>query len=199
VDPPAAELDEHDDVERPEPGRLHGEEVARDDALRLGPEELGPDGAGPPGRGTEPGGPEQGPDRRRSHPDAELAQLALDSDAAPAGVLPGQPEDERTKLRIDRRPVRAARPAVGPLPADELAMPAQERRRGDEKGDPTVPRDRPARRGEEDPVDGPELGWARGPLQHPELVAQDQDLEVLGAVVSTAPAGADDVGGRGCG
>ena len=32
-------------------------------------------------------------------------------------------------------------------------------------------------------VDGPELGWARGPLQHPELMAEDEDLEVLGSVV----------------
>ena len=49
VDPPAAELDEHEAVERPEPGGLDREEVTGDDALRLGPEELGPlrRGAGP--------------------------------------------------------------------------------------------------------------------------------------------------------
>ena len=55
-------------------------------------------------------------------------------------------------------------------------------------------------RREQDPVDGPELGSAGVPLQHPELVAEDEDLEVLGAVVpvrSTTPdeqtdEGADD-------
>jgi hypothetical protein len=76
-------------------------------------------------------------------------------------------------------------------------MPAQERRRGDEEGDPAVTRDRPARRREEDPVDGPEFGSARRPLQHPELVAQDQDLEVLGAVVMARLSSADDAGDEG--
>src|SRR5664280_2710629 len=95
VDPPAAELDEHEDVERPEPGGLYREEVAGDDAIRLRPEELGPRWARAPRCRTEPGGPEQGADRRRSNPDPELAQLALDPHAAPAGVLPGRPQDER--------------------------------------------------------------------------------------------------------
>jgi len=40
VDPPAAELDEREDIERPEPGGLDGEEVAGDDPARLGPQEL---------------------------------------------------------------------------------------------------------------------------------------------------------------
>src|SRR5665811_780257 len=33
-------------------------------------------------------------------------------------------------------------------------------------------------------VDGPELAWARRPLQHPELMAENEDLEVPGSVVS---------------
>ena len=36
---------------------------------------------------------------------------------------------------------------------------------------------------DQDPVDSPELRSGRRPLQHPELMAQDEDLEVLGAVV----------------
>jgi hypothetical protein len=82
----------------------------------------------------------------------------------------------------------------------KLAVPAEERRRRDKEGDPAVTRDRSARRREQDPVDGPELRPARRPLQHPELMAQDEDLEVLGTVVpvrSTTPdeqtdEGADD-------
>ena len=58
-------------------------------------------------------------------------------------------------------------------------------RRGDEEGDPAVTRDNPARRREEDPVDGPKLERARRPLQHPELMAEDEDLEILGSVGST--------------
>jgi hypothetical protein len=48
-------------------------------------------------------------------------------------------------------------------------------------------------------VDGPELGWARRPLQHPELMAEDEDLEVLGAVVSALLATADEETDEGAG
>src|ERR1035437_1838580 len=89
VDPPAAELDEHEDVQRPEPGGLDGEEVAGDDAIRLRPEELGPRWARAPRCRTEPGGPEQGADRRRSNPDPELAELALDPHAPRGDRKPG--------------------------------------------------------------------------------------------------------------
>ena len=107
MDPPAAELDEREDVERAEPGGLDAEEVAGDDAIGLGPEELGPGRARAPWGGTESGRPEQGADRRRSDAEAELAKLTLDPDAAPAGVLPGEAEDERTDFRVDgRRPGR---------------------------------------------------------------------------------------------
>ena len=71
-------------------------------------------------------------------------------------------------------------------------MPPEEGRRGDEEGDPAVTRDDPTRRREEDPVDGPELGWARRPLQHPELMAENEDLEVLGSVGSTRLSSADE-------
>jgi len=71
-------------------------------------------------------------------------------------------------------------------------MPTEEGRRGDEEGDPGVTRDDPTRRREEDPVDGPEPGRARPPLQHPELMAEDDDLEVLGAVISITLAANDE-------
>jgi hypothetical protein len=109
VDPPAAELNDHEDVERLETGRLHAEEVAGDDAVRLGSQELAPGRSGPSRGRTEPRSPQQGADRRRPDADPELAKLALDPDTAPAGALPGQPEDERTDLRIDRRPAQADR------------------------------------------------------------------------------------------
>src|SRR5450759_653662 len=41
-------------------------------------------------------------------------------------------------------------------------------------------------------VDGPELAWARRPLQHPELMAENEDLEVLGSVDSTSPSSPDE-------
>jgi len=71
-------------------------------------------------------------------------------------------------------------------------MPTEEGRGGDEEGDPALTRDDPTRRREEDPVDGPELEWARRPLQHPELMAENEDLEVLGSVGSTRLSSADE-------
>jgi hypothetical protein len=71
-------------------------------------------------------------------------------------------------------------------------MPREEGRRGDHEGDPAVTRDDPTRCREEDPVDGPELEWARRPLQHPELMAEDEDLEVLESVGSTRLSSADE-------
>ena len=41
-------------------------------------------------------------------------------------------------------------------------------------------------------VDGPELAWARRPLQHPELTAENEDLEVVGSVASTRLSSADE-------
>ena len=158
MDPPAPELDEHQDIQCSEPSGLDGEEVAGDDAIGLGPEELGPGRAGPSWGGTESGRPEQGADRRRSDAEAELAQLTLDPHAAPAGVLPGQPEDERTDFRIDRWPSRAPAPTVGPLPPHELAVPPKEGRRGDKEGDPAVTRQDATRRREQDTVDLRSLG-----------------------------------------
>ena len=87
LDPPAPELDEHEDVEGAEPGGLDGAEVTGDDAICLGSEELGPGWATAPRGGTESGGPEQGPDRRRAHPEAELPAR---SGRSPNGGSPGR-------------------------------------------------------------------------------------------------------------
>ena len=71
-------------------------------------------------------------------------------------------------------------------------MPPEEDRRGNEEGDPALRWDDPAYRGEEDPVDRPQPGRARRPLQHPELMAEDEDLEVLASVVLALLATADE-------
>ncbi len=151
-------MNEHKDIERPEPGGLDGEEVAGDDAIRLRAEELGPSWAGPSWGRPRSGSSEQGPDRRCADANPELPKLPSDPDTAPPGVLPGEPEDERTDRRIDRWPAWPTGAVVGPFPLHELAVPAEEGRRGDEEGDPAVTRDNPARGREQDPVDGPEPG-----------------------------------------
>ena len=62
-------------------------------------------------------------------------------------------------------------------------MPPQGRRWGDDEGGPAVPRDRSARRREEHPVDHPQLRWTARPPQDPELMAEDEDLEILRTIV----------------
>src|SRR5674476_914223 len=71
-------------------------------------------------------------------------------------------------------------------------MPTQQRRRSDEEGDPAVTRQDATRRREQDPVEGPKLRSARRPLQHPELVAEDEDLEVLRVLVALTEISDDD-------
>jgi hypothetical protein len=66
-------------------------------------------------------------------------------------------------------------------------MPPEEGRRGDEEGDPALTRDDPTRSCEEDPIDDMELRSARRPLQHPKLMAEDEDLaSVALALLATA-------------
>lgn len=62
-------------------------------------------------------------------------------------------------------------------------MPPEKRRRGDADGGPAVPWDRSACHREEHPVNGPELRRTAGPLEDPELMAENEDLEILRAMV----------------
>ena len=71
-------------------------------------------------------------------------------------------------------------------------MPPQEGRRSDGEGDPAVARDQAAGRREEDAIPDPEPRRTARPLEDPELMAQDEDLEVLGSVSSAALATGDD-------
>jgi hypothetical protein len=125
VNPPAREFDEQQDIERPEPGCLDGEEVARDDPCCLTPEELGPARSAPPRGGTESHRPEQRADRRGRYSDPELGELALYTHTTPAWVLSRDPENEITDLGIDRRPSRPTGLAVLPLLSHEFPVPAE--------------------------------------------------------------------------
>jgi hypothetical protein len=87
-DPPGAELDEEQHVQGLEPDRLHREEVAGHDPRGLGFEELRPARCAASRRRTEAVASQQRPDGGGTHPDAELAQLPADPNAAPPGILP---------------------------------------------------------------------------------------------------------------
>jgi hypothetical protein len=78
-------------------------------------------------------------------------------------------------------------------------MPTEERCRSDEEGDPALTRDDPTRRCEEDPIDDMELQSARRPLQHPKLMAENEDLKVLASVVLALLASANEETDKGSG
>jgi hypothetical protein len=87
--------DEEQGVEAAQEHALNGEEVARDDARRLRPEELAPVGPLAPRRRIEPRSGEQAADAGRRDLEAELGQLATDpcpnagSPARTAAQAPG--------------------------------------------------------------------------------------------------------------
>jgi hypothetical protein len=64
-------------------------------------------------------------------------------------------------------------------------VPAEKRRRGDQKAGPSGTRDRPTGRGEQNPIDDSELRRAGLAPEHTEHVAKDEDLEILGTIVVT--------------
>ena len=119
-------------------------------------------------------------DRRGAHPNTQLAQLSLDADASPPRVLPRQAHDQFDDLGVDRRSSLLPTPSVDPLSARQVAVPAKERLRTDNERRPSVSGKGPARRGEEHPVERCELHAAGLTTQNPQLMPQDQDLEVKG-------------------
>jgi hypothetical protein len=127
VDPPRADLDEEQHVERSQERRLHGEEVTGNDTLCLSPEELRPSRSVPSGSRSESMTAEQRADARGPDPDPERAELTLDPHASPPGVLPGQAKDQLTNLGGKRWASDALGPK-GPLSPDQVPMPAKKRR-----------------------------------------------------------------------
>ena len=77
------------------------------------------------GAGRYPQPLQHPPHRRRTDPVAEAEQLALDPLVAPALVLPRHLLDQHRDPGVSRRASSAA--GIGPLPADQLPVPAQQR------------------------------------------------------------------------
>ena len=122
-------------------------------------------------------------DRGRRDPNPEVLQFALDALVAPGGVLSGQADDQLLGLLVQRWPARPA-VRVGPGAGDQPPVPAQQCLRLHEEARPAGPGQDAADRGEQRPVGGlqPE-SWDLA-AQDGELVAEHQDLKVLGGVTA---------------
>src|SRR5438094_615064 len=101
----------------------------------------------------------------------------------PVGILTSQPSDQCPNVAPGRWSAgTAARGPGGPAAADDVAVPAHDRVRGNQQPQSLAPRFRyDAEQGsEQSPVRPVQLRPPRLPaLQHGELVAQDQDLRGL--------------------
>ena len=109
VDAAAAELDEEEHVQPLQRDRLDGEEVDREHALRLRPQERAPgESASRAGR-AEPGLAQDLLHGRGGDCDAEAVQFADDPLVAPARILAREAKHQLADLAADRRPAAADR------------------------------------------------------------------------------------------
>jgi len=108
----------------------------------------------------------------------------LDALVAPAWVLLGQANDQPLDVLIERRsPCSGVR--VGPGASDQAAVPAQQGLRLDEEARPAGLREHAADRGEQGPVGGLQPEACDVAVEHGQLVAQHQDLKVLGGITAS--------------
>ena len=132
------------------------------------------------------------PDRGGRHGDAELGELSLDPEVTPSRVLPSQPKDQVSDLGIKRRPARSTCRAVGPLPSDQLAVPAKKRLRCDKERGPSVPGKGPARRDEQDAVPRAKRWSTNLSAKDLQLVAKHENLDILRLLVGSGGRNAKD-------
>src|SRR5260221_7002619 len=88
-DAAGAVLDDGKDVDLRAVEQVGGEEVQRQDPLRLGPQEIPQPGPSRRGAGPMPASLRNLPDRGRRHRDAERHQFAVDTAGSPPLLLPG--------------------------------------------------------------------------------------------------------------
>jgi hypothetical protein len=136
INPPAAQLDEEQHVQPPQPHRVDDEEVTGHDPSGLLAEERPPCGGHPPRRWIQPMSTQHRADGGGGDPDAELLEPASDALVAPTRVLPGHTHDQLLDVLVQRWSSGLVR--VGPGTGDEASVPAQQRLRPDEDNTSSV-------------------------------------------------------------
>jgi hypothetical protein len=138
-------------------------------------------------RRVEPVAAKRGTDRGGRDPNSQVQQLSLDPLIAPSGVLLSETDDQLLHLLVQRWPAGLA-VRVGPGAGDQPSVPAQQRVGLDEEARPARPGQDAADRGEQGPVGGLQPGSWDLAAEHGELVAQDEELQVLGGVAAASRA-----------
>src|SRR6266699_1671693 len=121
MDTPAAELEEEEHIEAPEPERLDSEEVAGDDRVGVGTQEVAPAELGASAGRRHAGLPQDLGDRRCRDAHADSGEFTNDPLVAPARVLTRQPKHELTDLLGDRGSTWSPT-SVSPPSPHKLAM-----------------------------------------------------------------------------
>jgi hypothetical protein len=164
--------------------QVGGEEVQRQDALRLGPQELDPARAIPAGHRIDPGALEDLPDRGRRDRDAQSGKHAVDPPVALGLVLPRQPQHHRPHIAVHRRtPGAATVRHTRPPAAHDVTVPSHDRAESDDqphRGE-AAGGQRPGQQRRPRPVRPRQTRMSARPLAlgDSELMAQHQDLRVL--------------------
>lgn len=131
-------------------------------------------------------------DTALGYTDAELLQLPDDAQVAPAGILTSKPHDQLDGISRERRSPGSM--GIAPAAADESTMPAKDRLWRDEERRPPLPWHQPRQDCDQCPVRPRELGPSYLTAKDSQLLAEHQDLRVLGdGVHATDPYELDQV------
>ena len=170
VHPPGRHLHDEQDIQALEEDRIDGEEVTRQQALRLDAEELSPGRIHAARSGPVPPGAQDPPDRRVADLVAEPGQFAVYAPISPPRVLPCQLQRQVSDLPADRWPTPPVR--VGPFPGDQAAMPGQQRSRRHQTAPAERAGQQPGQRCQDRPVGPARPGPGHLTAQHHHLVPQ---------------------------
>ena len=183
VHAPGPVLDEEQHIQ---PAQEHGidvEEIHGEDRLGLGFQECPPGLPGSSGCGIGARVLEDLPHRRRREPISQAGQLALDAPVPPARVIPCHLQDQRPHARSSPGAPRTAT-RIRPVPPDQVRVPAQQGPRRDDQAQltQTATGQHPGQRGQDRPVSPRQARSLDLPLEHSDLMTQQEDLSVLGTV-----------------
>jgi hypothetical protein len=153
---------------------------------RIAPGLLAPERA--PGRACRPRAGSS--PRRRSVARIAVAEtrrpsvgVLLGCAGSPSGGSPWPADDQRLQVLVERGAAWSTM-RVGPGAGDQTAMPAQQRVRPDEEARPARSRQHATDGGEQGPVGRLRPGTWELATQHGELVAHDEDLQILGSIAA---------------